>query len=78
MALLTVLQVAGIANVLFLLLISLSCRCMGMHNLTKGLFSNEWYMKFYNMHCYFWYLLYASVFIHAAIAIYLFGVPFIK
>ncbi|HLC99020.1 MAG TPA: hypothetical protein VJC00_03375 [Candidatus Nanoarchaeia archaeon] len=66
----------GITNVIFLLLVASSCRCMGMHNLTRRFMNYSWYLKFYNKHCYYWYGFFISVLLHATLAIYLFGIPF--
>ncbi|MBI2665089.1 hypothetical protein HYX12_00525 [Candidatus Woesearchaeota archaeon] len=71
-----VLFLLGITNVLCLLLISLSCRCMGMHKLTNHLFKYDWYKKFYSYHCYYWYALYISVISHAILAFAIFRWPF--
>ena len=68
--------IAGITNLIFFLLIAFSCRCLGMHKLTKNLFQNETYMKFYKYHCYFWYALFISILVHVTLAFYLFGIPF--
>lgn len=61
-----IIQIFGITNVIFLFLVLLSCRCMGSWGLVK--FQNEKYMKFYNLHCYFWYGLIISVVAHAVFA----------
>jgi len=68
--------ILGILNIIFLLLVSSSCRCMGMHKFTKKLFNSERYIQFYNLHCYFWYGFFVSVVLHAILGIYLFGIPF--
>jgi len=78
MNMLDILLVAGITNVLFLLLVIFSCRCMGFWRITKWIFGYENYQKFYKFHCFFWYGLIISVFIHATLAIYLFGIPFVN
>ncbi|MBT4936146.1 hypothetical protein HOL21_00715 [Candidatus Woesearchaeota archaeon] len=72
----TILFIAGITNILFLLLVFFSCRCMGGSKITQRLFSKEWYTRFYAKHCYFWYGFFISVLTHTILAFYLFGWPF--
>ena len=69
-----ILFVAGITNIIFLLLVLFSCRCMG-NPITKRLFGNKAYQKFYSKHCYYWWGFIISVIIHTALAFYLFGFP---
>jgi hypothetical protein len=71
-----ILSLAGITNIIFLLLVFFSCRCMGGSKLTQKLFSYPYYQKFYRLHCYFWWGFYLSVIIHTVLAFYLFGWPF--
>jgi len=66
----------GITNIIFLLLVYFSCRCMGGAKVTQKLFSKVWYQKFYSKHCYFWWGFFLSVILHTALAFYLFGIPF--
>jgi hypothetical protein len=37
---------------------------------------HNWYKKFYQTHCKWWYLFFASVALHAILALQLFGNPF--
>ena len=67
----------GITNVIFFLLILLSCRCMGILKLTNKLFEYKWYReKFYKLHCYFWWGFILSVILHTVFAFLVFGSPF--
>ncbi len=75
---LKLLSLLGFTNLLFLLLVISSCRCMGMNKFTMGLMHSPRYLKFFNLHCYFWYCFLASVALHATLAIYLFGIPFLR
>jgi len=68
--------ILGTTNVLSILLISFTCRCMGFHKLTNRLFKYKWYQKLYSLHCYYWWALFASVIIHATLAVITFGNPF--
>ena len=35
----------------------------------------EWYKKFYNWHCYYWWIFIISVILHATLALYAYGIP---
>ncbi len=65
----------GITNLIGLGLVFFTCRCMMGPKLTNWLWQYEKYRKFYNLHCYFWMLFFASVFVHALVAISTYGVP---
>jgi len=68
-----VLFIAGITNIVFLLLVLASCRCMDFSKITRVFTRNQ---KFFNMHCYYWYGFIISVLVHTVMAFYLFGWPF--
>jgi hypothetical protein len=69
-----ILFIAGITNIIFLLLVLFSCRCI-LGRWSK-LGNNDRYLKFYKYHCYYWYGFIISVLIHTILAFYLFGWPF--
>lgn len=71
-----ILFIAGFANILFILLILLTCRCLGVSKLSSKLSHYNWYKKLYAKHCYFWWLFFISVIIHTFLAFYLFGFNF--
>lgn len=71
-----VLIIAGYLNILFMILVLLTCRCIGFWRLTKGLMKYRWYQKLYSKHCYFWYGFFISVLIHTLTAFSLFGFGF--
>ncbi|MBI2854114.1 MAG: hypothetical protein HYX87_04230 [Chloroflexi bacterium] len=71
-----VIFILGILNFLTLLFISSSCRCLPMSRVGKNLLKNHYYQRFYKFHCYLWYILGASVVIHASLAIMYAGIPF--
>jgi len=73
---LKILFIFGLTNILFLLLLAFSCRCIGLHKITSKFLTYEKYRKFYNLHCYYWYGFFISVIIHTSLAFYLFGWPF--
>jgi len=68
--------ILGITNVLSLLAVRLTCRCMGSSKLTSGLFKYKWYQKLYRSHCIYWWIFIISVIIHATFAIMLIEIPF--
>ncbi len=67
---------AGITNIVFLLLVLLSCRCMGITPIINRFMGNKNFQRFYSKHCYYWWLFIASVLVHTFMALYLFGNPF--
>ncbi len=68
--------ILGIINLIGLVLVYFSCRCL----VGKGVFAFlnrfSWYQKFYRLHCYWWYVFFASVFLHAVLAMIVYGNPF--
>ena len=69
--------VLGITNIIGLLLVLFSCRCIPMIGaLTTGLVKSKWYQSFYRYHCYYWLFFITSVILHAIIALLTFGFPF--
>ena len=71
-----VIVVLGIINLVTGLLIFLSCRCLPGSKIGKGLMKHPWYQKFFKLHCYIWWIFWASVVVHAIFAIIYFGWPF--
>ena len=67
--------VLGWTNIIGLLLVLLSCRCVIALPLKWR--ESKAYLKFYNYHCYYWWLFIISVLLHAIIAIVAFGNPFL-
>jgi len=66
----------GYANIIGLLLVLFSCRCiMGIK--PETLSKSKLYMKFYNYHCYYWWFFIVSVALHAVLAVTAFGNPFL-
>ena len=66
----------GILNILFLLLVFFSCRCLVGWKFVNKMLKKGWYRKYYDMHCYYWWLFFASVIAHSVIAFMVFGNPF--
>lgn len=70
--------VLGITNLLGLFLVFFSCRCLMGPRLAKFMLKIPSYQKFYQTHCWWWYLFFISVAAHALLAISVYGSPFIK
>ena len=68
----------GISNLLGLLLVFFSCRCLMGPGLGKLMTRIPNYMKFYSLHCYFWWFFFISVALHAVLAILIYGNPFVQ
>ncbi len=67
--------ILGWLNILGLILVLLSCRCIiGLKPTVFG--KSKFYMKFYSYHCYYWWFFIASVLAHAILAITTFGNQF--
>ncbi|MCH8329041.1 MAG: hypothetical protein IIB81_01465 [Nanoarchaeota archaeon] len=65
----------GYANIIGLLLVLFSCRCiMGIK--PETLSKSNFYTKFYKYHCYYWWFFIISVALHAVLAVTAFGNPF--
>ena len=65
----------GYANIIGLLLVLFSCRCiMGIN--PKKLAASKFYLVFYKYHSYYWWFFIISVALHAILAITAFGNPF--
>ncbi|MEM3030670.1 MAG: hypothetical protein QXH27_02940 [Candidatus Micrarchaeia archaeon] len=65
----------GITNIITLLLVLLSCRCLGGAKVVERLWRHSWYQRFYRLHCYWWWLFLLSVLLHTTLAFLVFGLP---
>ena len=65
----------GYANIIGLLLVLFSCRCIIGIN-PKALTKTKFYLAFYKYHSYYWWFFIISVALHAILAITAFGNPF--
>jgi len=68
--------VLGWLNLLGIALVFFSCRCLTGPKLFAWLVRLEWYKIFYRTHCWWWYLFFGSVAVHAVVALTLYGNPF--
>ena len=72
-----IIYVLGWTNVIGLLLVLLSCRCI-MNIKPEKLSNSALYTRFYKYHCYYWWFFIVSVLSHAIFAIIAFGNPFMR
>jgi hypothetical protein len=68
--------ILGATNIVGLILVFFSCRCLVSAGFISRMLERGWYRKFYNLHCYFWWLFIISVVLHAIIALSAYGIPF--
>tara|TARA_Y100000310_G_scaffold324587_1_gene386609 strand:- start:42 stop:287 length:246 start_codon:yes stop_codon:yes gene_type:complete len=68
--------ILGITNILSIILVMFTCRCMGLYRLTNKLFQYPWFQKIYSKHCWYWYIFIISVFAHTILAFKILGNPF--
>ena len=66
----------GVINLLSLVMVFFSCRCLIGHRFVERMWKYGWYRLYHQGHCYYWWLLAISVFLHSAIALALYGNPF--
>jgi len=66
----------GIVNILSMLAVFFSCRCLVGHKFVQAMMQKNWYRKFYSWHCMFWWIFFASVLAHTLLAFSVFGWPF--
>jgi len=68
--------ILGFINLISLLLVLFSCRCLIGVKFVENMWQKyEWYKKFYNKHCYYWWLFIISVLLHTILAFLIFGNP---
>lgn len=70
-----IMSIAGITGLIFLVLIFLSCVCMGSR-FFRHFAQNKFLLKLRPLHCWFWWGLFVSMLVHTGLAFYLFGLPF--
>lgn len=66
----------GIINIVGIVLIFFSCRCLVQPKIFQKLLTYSWYRWFYKQHCWLWRIFFVSVILHSTIALMLFGNPF--
>lgn len=70
--------VLGITNLVGLALVFFSCRCMMGPRLAQLMLKIPGYQKFYQTHCFWWYVFFISVFLHVVLAVLVYGNPFAR
>jgi Ni/Fe-hydrogenase subunit HybB-like protein len=74
---LKIIFISAILNVLLLIMLTLSCRCIPvLSRAGNKLMSHKPFQNFYKLHCYFWLVFWISVIVHMVFAIALVGFPF--
>jgi len=68
--------ILGIVNILGVMLIFFSCRCISSGALLRKMMKYPAYQRFFGYHCYIWWILWLSVIVHALLAMVFFGIPF--
>jgi len=66
----------GIINVLTIMLVFFSCRCLIGRRFVDRMWKYKWYRIYHKGHCYYWWLLAVSVLLHSTIALSIYGDPF--
>ncbi len=66
----------GMVNLVTGLLVFFTCRCLPGFQWAKFLMKYRWYQRIFKLHCYFWWIFWASVITHAIFAIIYVGWPF--
>ncbi len=67
--------ILGLTNLIGLVLVLLSCRCMLRFGIFKNSLQQRFYQRFYNFHCYFWWFFIVSVALHAIFTLAAHGIP---
>ena len=66
----------GWVNIIGIVLVFFSCRCLMGPKIFSWLQRIPGYLAFYKTHCYWWWLFFASVLGHVILAFMAFGNPF--
>ena len=72
---LKLIYILGITNIISILLVLFTCRCVPAWKLTRRLMAYKWYQRFFKYHYYLWLILGISVIAHMVFAISLMGFP---
>lgn len=67
--------ILGIINIISLLLIIFSCKCLVGIKFLKRMWKYKIYQKYCRLHCYYWWIFLISVILHTIIALITFGIP---
>jgi len=67
--------ILGIINIISMLLVFFSCRCLMGPKISRVLVQQKWFLAMYKKHCWYWWIFFVSVFLHSVLAFYIFGNP---
>ena len=71
-----VIYILGIINIVSGLLVFFSCRCLPGLRMAHNCMQRKNYQRFYKCHCYFWWVFWISVIIHAVFGLAFLSWPF--
>lgn len=66
----------GIINIIGLLLVFFTCRCLMGKRITEFLWRRQWYQRVYQTHGIWWWVFFISVVLHIIFALIAYGNPF--
>lgn len=67
--------ILGLSNLIFMVLVFFSCRCIMGKRITEFLWKQSWYQKFYVTHGWWWWAFFVSVGLHVIVTMLTFGLP---
>jgi hypothetical protein len=67
--------ILGVLNIVCVLWLFMSCRCLPGSRLARNLMQHPRYKRFFSWHCYVWWVFLPSVVLHALLAVLRFGWP---
>jgi hypothetical protein len=68
--------ILGLINLVTAVLVLLTCRCVPGLRITGNLMQYAPYRRLFKYHCYYWWIFWLSVVVHAIFAIGFMGLPF--
>jgi hypothetical protein len=71
-----VIYALAIVIIVSALLVFFSCRCLPGSRIARTWMQNSKYQRFYKGHCYYWWVLWISLIVHAVFAVGFLGNPF--
>ena len=67
--------ILGIINVLSILAVFFTCRCLIGFKFVNEMLKRPWYRWAFDHHCWYWRIFAVSVTLHAILALLVFGIP---
>jgi len=65
----------GVTNLCGIVLVLFSCRCIFSPGFISQMLRYKWYKKYYQRHCFYWWVLIVSAVLHTTLAFWIFGIP---